>query len=206
MSAVPAFVFRGLGAMQSHTDFTSVRYRTEADLRDALAAVWWMKGVDVRTEVDVPGCGRIDVLGKVKNVNLIVELKREITTPSAARKAFMQAHSYKAFLEAQRPTDYRFALATWDERIWDVAYVTAGDGQSAAIEPSALAFRDVEFVDFVTAERLPEECFQLLSHHAFMRDISVGRQAMVRRVLDALRVGETAITTADENYRLRSVS
>lgn len=40
MSAVPAFVFRGLGAMQSHTDFTSVRYRTEADLRDALAAVW----------------------------------------------------------------------------------------------------------------------------------------------------------------------
>lgn len=195
MSAVPAFVFRGLATMEPHTDFGSVKYRSEADLRDALAAVWWMKGVDVRTEVDVPGCGRIDVLGDFGGRTMIVELKRSLTTPSAARKAFMQAHSYKAFREA--PGGLEEIIC---------AFVTAGDFQWSAIEPSATAFRSVEFVHFMEAESLPERfCFRPETAE-FLRSVVKGRQQLVQRVLDGLRVGQMALDMHIEDRALRAVA
>lgn len=194
MSAVPAFVFRGLATMEPHTDFGSVKYRTEADLRDALAAVWWMKGVDVRTEVDVPGCGRIDVVGDFGGRTMLVELKRSLTTPSSARKAFMQAHSYKAFREAADPDEVCGA------------FVTAGDFSWAAIEPPAVAFRSVEFVHFMDAESLPERfCFRPETAE-FLRSVVKGRQQLVQRVLDGLRVGQIALDMHIENRALMEVA
>lgn len=199
MSAVPAFIFRGLGVMTGHTDFGSVRYGTEAHLRDALAAVWWFKGVDVKTEVDVPGCGRIDVLGSVGHIRMVVELKKELTTPSAARKAFMQAHSYKAFLDAESS----ITPATLRERVF--AFVTSGQADWQAIEPSYRAFAEVEYDGFIEAEEIPENFYPLREYAPLLRQISIERRAMVQRVVDALRVGEMSLCFADEERSLEQL-
>lgn len=70
-------------------------YRSEADMRDALAAMGWLNGWDVRTEVPTTTGGRADLVLRAPQGYLVaVELKLEIGTQRAARLAFQQADGY----------------------------------------------------------------------------------------------------------------
>lgn len=142
---IPAFVPRGLAAMSDPTNLAEpgIRYGKEEHLRDAMAAIWWLHGWVVRTEVKVPDCGRIDVLAEMGDARVIIELKKAITTPTQARQAFQQAHAYKAYLESE-PTD----LA--DRRRF-TAMVTAGNYSYPAVEAAERAYFGVYFHPFMVA-------------------------------------------------------
>lgn len=71
-------------------------YRTEADLRDGLAALAWLHGWEVHTEYVVPKGGRIDVLLVTPGgVHWAIEIKKEIVTQRQARLAYQQAEGYR---------------------------------------------------------------------------------------------------------------
>jgi hypothetical protein len=144
---IPGFVMNGLATMADPTlaDFSRVCYRSEADLRDAMAASWWLHGWTVRTEVKVPDCGRIDVLAQSANQTVVIELKKKITSSTQARQAFQQAHAYLSYLRAAEPD-----LKDWDARRRFSAIVSAADWELAAVDPADRAYRDVDFMDFAS--------------------------------------------------------
>ena len=194
---IPGFVFRGIAVMSDDGD--TVTYRTEADLRDALAAKWWMQGIDVRTEVDVPNCGRIDVMGTVGSLRLVVELKRKITTPSDARKAFMQANAYKAYLDAEQPARELTEPNNW---VTTRALVTCGDWEYSAVRSAERAFSDVTFDRFHdVAGNVSQFWFVNCLHREEMHRRASERMALVRRlsILAGTHVGQ--ISRASENDR-----
>lgn len=191
---IPGFVFRGIAVMSD--DGNEVRYHTEADLRDALAAMWWMQGLEVRTEVDVPNCGRIDVMGETGHLRLVVELKRKITTPSDARKAFMQANAYKAYLDAEQP------LWVDAEQVTTRALVTCGAYEYDAVWSADRVFSGVDFYDFYGAARgVSQIWFVDAIHREDMRIRAAERMALIRR-LSSLASGHVGhISRASENDR-----
>ncbi len=106
--AVPAFVWSGMESLFIDDELDiSARYTSEADIRDAIATAWWLHGADVRTEVKVPDCGRIDVLVTLGNAVRIVEVKKHITTATEARQAFQQANAYLSYVDAEAPSSPR---------------------------------------------------------------------------------------------------
>lgn len=137
---IPAFVPRGLATMTSPRDLKGVQYSKEEHLRDAMATFWWLNGWSVRTEVRVPDCGRIDVLAELNRSTVVIELKKAIMTPTAARQAFQQAHAYAAYLWAEdaRPIS---------------TLVTAGDFDVTALQGAERAYPTVTFVDFMGVVR-----------------------------------------------------
>lgn len=102
--SIPTFVIRGLRPLRSPLSIWSgFTYQSEADLRDVMAMHWWFAGWDVRTEVKVPNCGRIDVLAQLGTSRVIIEMKRRILTATEARTAYQQAHAYAAYLSDGEP-------------------------------------------------------------------------------------------------------
>lgn len=87
-------------------------YRNEADIRDAIAAHAWALGWDVQTEVVIPGWGRLDVLlwsevpSMRDGLQVAIEVKRALSTPAAARRAFQQADGYRLWLKRDRSDRY----------------------------------------------------------------------------------------------------
>jgi len=72
-----------------------VTYVSEAELRDALHAFADAYGWRVRSEVPVPGWGRIDLLLE-DDLLWVIELKLSITKPAALRRGLTQVHGYAA--------------------------------------------------------------------------------------------------------------
>lgn len=140
---IPTFVVRGAAA---RCDDGSVDYRSEADLRDALAASWWAHGADVRTEVKVPNCGRIDVLVEFANRELIIEVKVNVVTPTQARQAFQQVHSYLSYRRGSHEGVEQKA-----------AFVVAANLDDFALISARNAYRDVIPQPFMGAYRWPEQ-------------------------------------------------
>lgn len=71
-------------------------YGSEADLRDGLAALAWINGWTVRTEVKTATGSFCDLLLESPyRVLFPVELKTEITTLGVARRGFQQADDYR---------------------------------------------------------------------------------------------------------------
>lgn len=130
--AVPAFVWRGITLLTP--GLTHISFRNEADIRDGLATLWWLHGAEsVRTEVAVPNCGRIDLLVEVGDGTTdLWEVKKEISTVSAARKAYQQASTYRRYIAAQLADPWHVA-----------AYVVAGDLSAAVAKPAETAFEDI---------------------------------------------------------------
>lgn len=73
----------------------NIRYASEADLRDGLAAVAWFHGWDVSTEVTTSTGGRADVVLSCNGLYIPIELKLSITTKRQARLGFQQAEDYR---------------------------------------------------------------------------------------------------------------
>lgn len=140
--AVPAFVVRGAALWSA--GFEQVSWRSEADLRDALASAWWMHGAEVRTEVKVPDCGRIDILVSAGISEVVIEVKKKIRTPTEARQAFQQAHAYLSYLDADDPG--------MDRR----AFVVAADYDHQAATAANRAYPGVAGVEYVAIMRWPE--------------------------------------------------
>lgn len=137
---IPSFVMRGIATMNGGT-FEDVQYRTEADLRDAMAATWWLHGANVRTEVKVPDCGRIDILVEAAQSVLVIEMKKSISTPTEARLAFQQCNTYVRYLEAEDFDRRRDSGSQEYQRISGV--VTAGSLDFEACRRASRAFGDV---------------------------------------------------------------
>lgn len=193
---IPAFVLRGLSTMDDPTDPTSVRFGPESDLRDALATSWWLHGMAVRVEVDVPKCGRIDVLGRIGHVQMLVELKREIKTPSQARKAFQQATTYKAFLDHEQNATRRTELGY--EPIRTHAFVTSGLANWDVVFDAADVFSDVSANDFGSLCYEPINSYITRPLASYLREIAKARSEVVSRLASALRVADRNLSTALE--------
>lgn len=132
----PRFLPNGLRCL-SYDNGWRVVHRREGDLRDALATLWWLHGAEVRTEVKVPDCGRIDVLVEFDRQVQIWEIKRSITTPTQARQACQQAHAYVAYLEPQVPIELQFDQ---EKRRRFEAAVTAASLDTAATAAAERAY------------------------------------------------------------------
>lgn len=187
---IPAFVIRGLSKFQDVSDIGSVRFGPEADLRDALATHWWMQGLGVQVEIDVPKCGRIDVLGRIGNVQMLVELKREIRTPSTARKALSQAANYKRFL------DHENYLSNSPLRTH--AYVTCGLANWSVLHEVAPVFVDVTVDHFVSLAGEPTLSYLTRDLLPYMREIAQARSEVVHQLGSALRSADRNLCTALE--------
>lgn len=141
-ASVPAFVFRGIALMYSPGEiYSGFTFRSESDLRDVMATYWWLAGWSVRTEVKVPGCGRIDVLAEAGSDRVVIEMKRAIRNAGEARAAYQQAHAYAAYLSDGHPdliqtyvaaaevSSDALALAgrayrtVWGGEFWDIAHL-----------------------------------------------------------------------------------
>lgn len=190
---IPAFVLRGLAKFEDVTDIGSVRFGPESDLRDALAAYWWMHGMGVRVEVDVPKCGRIDVLGRIGDVQMLVELKREIRTPSTARKALSQAANYKRFLDHQNHLRGR-PLRTH-------AFVTCGLADWSVLYDLSPVFTEVSVADFVSIASEPVESYATRALVPYMRENASARSKAVTDLASALRVADRNICTQLESQK-----
>lgn len=78
-----------------------VFFRSEADLRDGLAANAWLAGWDARTEVPVSSGARADlVLFRADRPAMVVEVKVELLTQRQFRRAFQQIDGYRLFFES----------------------------------------------------------------------------------------------------------
>lgn len=200
---VPTFVVRGLPLLSDGRDWRT-QWRTEADLRDALATVWWLHGADVRTEVKVPNCGRIDILVEHGRLALIVEVKRKITTTGEAFEAFRQAHAYYAFLSRQRHDawpggDYETAPLLY-------AAVTAATFARDVAGPVQRAYGEVDGMAFGTA--LAEASNGCISHHdcrASLRASSRLRAAAIGAMSAALRDADLDLVASQESLALRDL-
>lgn len=200
---VPAFVFRGLTAL-SGPDLSSIHWRTEADLRDVLATYMWFAGVEsVRTEVQVADCGRIDVLADEGKRSCVIEIKRSITTVSAARKAYQQAETYRLYMQAEKiseSTDY-----------WPVsAIVVAAEWNDDAVVQAERAFTDVEGSTYSEATAnvswfgFPDP-HQGVQYRSERRGRIVARRELVQRLLTGLDVADREWAAAFERTSLHDV-
>lgn len=72
----------------------AVSYRSESELRDALAQFADLCGWNVETERHIPGWGRADLFLSAGQTSYAIELKLNLTRASTIRKAFQQADSY----------------------------------------------------------------------------------------------------------------
>lgn len=202
---VPNFVGRGLATMGDPTlaNPYEVRYGTESDLRDAMATLWWLCGWDVRTEVKVPSCGRIDVLAQLRNHSVIIEMKKEILTTTQARQAFQQAHAYWAFTDAENLAAKVLALSI-DERPHVHAFVCAGRANWNAARPASDAYRDVRLEDFASlAERAHRREAWLFTPPLRVAERIAGvRRARLRELADASRAAELLLVRDRENEGL----
>lgn len=202
---IPACVFRGLATM-TDGDLPSVRYRSEADLRDAMAAIWWLHGWTVRTEVKVPDCGRIDVLASVGAHRVLIEVKKRIDTPTLARQAFQQAHAYLSYLDA----DLAIQRMRGEDRPPTTALVTAGEYDSVAAERAEDAYiGSIRGAGFWTtarvAQRPPHFWRDDPDQAVNLRAITQERQVLVGSLTRALRTAEINHVVRAETEALRQL-
>lgn len=199
---IPNFVGRGLATMGDPTtaDPYEVRYATESDLRDAMAALWWLCGWDVRTEVKVPSCGRIDVLAQLRNHTVIIEMKKEILTTTQARQAFQQAHAYWAFTDAVNLNSRVLALEL-EQRPRVHAFVCAGRANWKAAQPASDAYREVTLEDFASlAERAYRRDAWLFCPPLDLAERDAGvRRARLQELAQAARAAELLLVRDGEN-------
>jgi len=97
-------------------------YGSEADLRDGLAAMAWLHGWEVVTEVVVPHGGRIDLLISTPDgFRVSFELKKTLGSQRAARLGFQQAEGYRRHWETADPagTDTVTVLSAPDAQFDD---------------------------------------------------------------------------------------
>lgn len=185
MNAVPDVVWRGLGALSRDNDGVwIVHHGSERDLRDALAALWWLHGADVSVEVPVPNCGRIDLRVDLPGERpQIWEVKRSLLTVSAARRAFQQAHTYE-----------RYCDAAGLPGLWVTTFVTAADWSVEAVAPAEDSFNTVRGVPFGMALAYPERLGN--------REVACARSELVADLLHHLRSSVIDLATWSENARL----
>lgn len=109
----------------------SVFYRSEADLRDALAEYADMCGWRVERERHIPGWGRADLFLSTSTGQYAVELKLKLTRTADIRKAFQQADAYSKALPgvdvilAAPVIDHDLA-ATYNLAYTDVFFMAVG--------------------------------------------------------------------------------
>lgn len=193
---VPSFVEHALLLLFTDEDGElCTRFGTEADLRDAVATLFWLHGADVRTEVKIPGCGRIDVLVEQPGgQTLIVEVKRAIRTETEARMAFQQAHAYYAYW-CQR-------ISNPIGRINVEAFVTAGHwGEPSATEAAEDAYYpDIRIAPWsVLAQLATRDC-------AWARVVNASRRSSVELLRDWLLHADCALVGAQEAQSLRALA
>lgn len=68
-------------------------FRSEADLRDGLAAIAYFAGWSYEVEHILPQWGRIDLL-LIQPQRWVIEIKTDLTRPRQVRSALMQASGY----------------------------------------------------------------------------------------------------------------
>jgi hypothetical protein len=175
--SIPSFVLRGLSWITSGVDGFSLRYRHEADLRDGLAALLWISGAEkVRTEVQVPNCGRIDVLLEEDEFVTAIEIKQELTTVSAARKAYQQANLYVSYLRTLPQYRGGFQIRS---------FLIANHVDWQIVLPAAKAFYDVTGQSFgqvlgdISTVGALRESHESLIPSAVRRDRLLERKALV---------------------------
>lgn len=180
---VPTCVQRGLSTLTCPDGSWTVYHANEADLRDALSALWWLHGADVQTEVPIPNCGRVDLLVRLPNERSpwLWEIKRRVETVSAARKAFQQADTYSRYLAAHG-TDV-------------VAFVTAAVWNETAVASASSTFYSVRGMSFGEALAYPE----IFGTLAVVRQ----RMAALEQLLHHLRSAAIDIATRVETTALR---
>lgn len=183
---IPDFVLRGIVTRTDPADVGSTRYSTEADLRDSMAAHWWLHGWNVRTEVRIPDCGRVDVLAEAGMAQVVIELKKRIESATAARQAYQQAHAYEAYLRAQGKRQHTL--------------VTAGEFDHDAVVAAERAYLGVWGHDFITVANLAIN--DLLGDTALLAQVAASRRRALTRLLDAARAAEVAVTVARESDAL----
>lgn len=194
---IPAFVIRGLATFDDVSDPGSVRFSTEAELRDALATTWWLHGMAVRVEVDVPKCGRIDVLGRIGNIQMLVELKREVTTVSQARKAMQQASTYRAFLNRD-DLDRRIDSGVHRESVRTEAFVTCASANWELLHDMTSVFQGVDVNDYVTTAYEPLNSYLTQDLLPYMRELAQVRSEVIVRLSTAARIADRNLSTALE--------
>lgn len=192
---IPAFVVRGLQRFDRPGDIASVKYGTEAHLRDALASYWWLHGLTVRTEVEIPRCGRADIVAQTPTTLTAVELKREIKTHSQARKALQQAATYKAYL------DHEHRQAKSDGTILRVrSLVTCADANWPLLFQANEVFYDVEANDYQTTSDYPFG-FAFHPEREYLLRIARVRREAIEDLHSALRSADQRLCTALEADR-----
>lgn len=198
---LPGFLPRGLSTL-SHGDGWTVSHSSEADLRDGLATLWWLHGADVRTEVKVPNCGRIDVLVTIGQHVQAIEVKRRILTPSAALAAFRQVHAYRVFLEAALYEQERGVPFSEQTRVH--AVVTAAEFDYSAAAPALTAYHQIDGVSFGEAMHAASSA-QVIQHTSTAPEVLTvirERSAAVSRLGSFLRSAEIDVTTELERVAL----
>lgn len=99
-------------------DLVHVQYRDESQLRDALARYAWLAGWNVDTEHHLPGWGRPDLyLTAPESDNFAVELKINLTSSAAVRRAFQQAEMYRTALTDRPLTTVLLVAMEFDETL-----------------------------------------------------------------------------------------
>lgn len=79
-------------------DRLTVHWTDEASLRDGLAEFARLYGWKVRTEVVLPGWGRVDLIAENRATQYVIEIKLRIDRPSLLRKAVQQLDGYARHL------------------------------------------------------------------------------------------------------------
>jgi hypothetical protein len=90
------------------TDDLRVIHRTEAELRDGLAAFAHLHGWHVTTEFVIPSWGRVDLIAVTAERTYVIEVKKKISQARQARLAVQQVDGYAKQLERlyRWPMDY----------------------------------------------------------------------------------------------------
>lgn len=113
-------------------------YRSEADLRDGFAALAWLHGWNVATEVTTSTGGRADVvLTAPSGLVMPIELKIGITTQRQARLGFQQADGYQRHFAS-------------DPTVVCVAFLAAVDIDRDVARPVDALYPKVNLVDYVS--------------------------------------------------------
>lgn len=92
-----------------------IRYRNEADLRDAIASRAWLDGWTVATEVPVANGGRADIVLTFPNTpTIVIECKVNLRTIGQFRKGFQQVDGYRRFFDHDYPCIAFLTAANFD--------------------------------------------------------------------------------------------
>lgn len=95
----PAFRWLDQPNMALLTDDLRVIHRTEAELRDGLAAFAHLHGWHVTTEFVIPSWGRVDLIAVTAERTYVIEVKKAIIQARHARLAVQQVDGYAKQLE-----------------------------------------------------------------------------------------------------------